>query len=173
MLSLRVHIRLTSYCQHMHRQANTKHARPSRLSKGPFVTATVLQATAEAIAAHKPAVAARQGEALQRRHAQQEWQRQRLADAAARQLRLDAIAAALGPKLERDPGRVLQATAASAAPAAAVGQAFRPVHGFTAQQVTRDPRFRLVEALREAGALRGGASSVGYLKQAMARLQGQ
>jgi hypothetical protein len=159
MLSLRVHIRLTSYCQHMHRQANTKHARPSRLSKGPFVTATVLQATAEAIAAHKPAVAARQGEALQRRHAQQ--------------LRLDAIAAALGPKLERDPGRVLQATAASAAPAAAVGQAFRPVHGFTAQQVTRDPRFRLVEALREAGALRGGASSVGYLKQAMARLQGQ
>lgn len=132
--------------------------------------AAAAQAAADAIEANRPAVAARQEEALQRRQQHQEQQRLAAAAAHARQQRLAAIAAALGPKLERDPVRVLQATAASAAAAPLVGQAFKPVHGFTSQQVTADPRFRLVEALREAGALRGGASSVGYLKQALARL---
>lgn len=128
-------------------------------------------ASAAAIEASRPVVAARQADALQRLQQQHEQLRQRASDAEARQQRLAAIAAALGPKLQRDPDRVLQPTAASAAEATAVGAAFRPVHGFTAQQVTADPRFRLVEALRAAGALRGGAGSAGYIKQAMARLQ--
>lgn len=125
-----------------------------------------------AIEASRPAVAARQAEALQRLQQQHEQQQQQAEAAAARQQRLAAISAALGPKLDRDPARVRQPTAASAAAAPAVGQAFRPVHGFTSQQVVADPRFRLVEALRGAGVMfNGGASSVGYLKQAMARLQ--
>lgn len=132
--------------------------------------AAAAQAAADAIEAHRPAVAARQADALQRRQQHQEQLRQRAAAAEDRQLRLAATAAALGPSIERDPERLLQATAASAAAAPEVGQAFKPVHGFTSQQVTADPRFRLVEAIREAGALRGGASSVGYLKQALARL---
>lgn len=128
-------------------------------------------AAAAAIAASKPAVEARQAEALKQLQQQQDMQRQRQAAALAQQQRLAAIADALAPRLPRDPQRVLQATAASSAAAPVTDPAFKPVHGFTAQQVVADPRFRFVEAMSGAGILQGAAGRAGVIKEAMARLQ--
>jgi len=45
------------------------------------------------------------------------------------------------------------------------------VHGFTTSQVVADPRFRVVEALRNAGVVLGSAASRGYVQQVVAGLQ--
>jgi chromosome segregation ATPase len=127
-------------------------------------------AAGAAMAAARTAVEARQGEALHRLQQQQEQARAAQAATDARRQRLAAIAAALGPQLARDPARLLQATAASSAAPRAQHPAFRPVHGFTTQQVVADPRFRLVEALRGAGLLAGAAGRAGYTRAAMALL---
>lgn len=142
------------------------------------------QAAAEARAAaeaamdaQKPAVAARQAMAWDKMQQQIEQQKQRQVELEARQKRLAALAEAFAPHVDRDPQRLLQATAASAAAVEAgaqevqdaAGAAFRPVHGYNTAQVVADPRFRVVEALRDAG-LTGGAAK-GYVQQVFSGMQ--
>eukprot|EP00878_Enallax_costatus_P012993 GHUV01013575.1.p1 GENE.GHUV01013575.1~~GHUV01013575.1.p1 ORF type:complete len:267 (+),score=153.64 GHUV01013575.1:114-914(+) len=139
--------------------------------------AEALAAAEAAIDAQKPAVAARQAMALDRMQQQIEQQKQQQAELEARQKRLAALAEAFAPHVDRDPQRLLQPTAASAAAVEAgaqevqdhTGAAFRPVHGYNTAQVVADPRFRVVEALREAG-LTGGAAK-GYVQQVFTGMQ--
>lgn len=134
-------------------------------------------AAAAAVEAQRPAVAARQAMSWDRMQQQIEQQKQRQVDLEARQQRLAALAETFAPHVTRDPQRLLQPTAASAAAVEAgvegvgiaAGAAFRPVHGFTTAQVVADPRFRVVEALRQAG-LTGGAAK-GYVQQVFSGMQ--
>ncbi len=72
-----------------------------------------------------------------------------------RQERLDRLRAMVAPRVEADPLRVLQPTAASSAQdeegrEQADGQAFRPVHGYTVKELYRDPRRDREPALSSA-----------------------
>jgi hypothetical protein len=87
------------------------------------------------------------------------------AAAARQEALLEALAAGVAPQVPRDPARLLAPTAASAAVAPPNGAAFHPVHGYNTQQLLSDPRFRVLEALGEAG-LRSTAAAV----DAVARL---
>jgi hypothetical protein len=110
------------------------------------------QQAAERIEAGRPAVAARQATALGRLQERRAARRVAEGEAAARQRRLDE--ATFHPEAEHDSLRVLRPTECSAAEAHAVGRAFAPVTSYTTQQLMRDPRFRLLDALGRAG-LRG------------------
>jgi hypothetical protein len=110
------------------------------------------------------------------------------AEACARERRLAALRALVAPDVPLDPARAMQPTeawvsrgeamerereaAAEAAAAEAAGgssasgagggpcavQPFRPVHGFTAEQVFADHRARVMEALVQAGGLHATAA---------------
>jgi len=126
--------------------------------------AAAARETAARMAAERPAVAARQTLALEQlieRHTA----RQKLEEAAlTRQQRLDALTH--HPEAAVDPLRLLQPTKCSAAEAQPEGRAFAPVHGYSTQQLMRDPRFRVLDALGRAG-LRGTVAAA----QAVAALQ--
>ena len=92
-------------------------------------------------------------------------QAEQQAAAARQQALLDQMAAAVAPLVPRDPARVSAPTAASSAITPPSGAAFCAVHGYNTQQLLSDQRFRLLEALGEAG-LRG----TDHAAQAISRL---
>ncbi|KAG2433326.1 hypothetical protein HXX76_008392 [Chlamydomonas incerta] len=84
------------------------------------------------------------------------------AEEEARQARLDRLRLLVAPQVEADPARLLAPTAATAAAQAAAEEmealrraglagAFNPVQGFTTEQVLRDQRFKVREALTRLG----------------------
>jgi hypothetical protein len=90
--------------------------------------------------------------------------REQAASAAAERRRaaLQRLAASVAPAVDSDPDRLLQPIASGTADAEVQGTAFRSVHGYTAEQVVRDPRFRVLEALAAAGpAARGRTAAAG------------
>lgn len=113
-------------------------------------------AAATRIAAEKPAVAARQVVAVERLINRQEARRKLEEAALTRRRRLDELV--FHPQAEADAERILQQTESSGARTEAAvnsnSNCFRPVHGFTTQEVLKDQRFRVLEALGSAG-LRG------------------
>ncbi|GFR52442.1 hypothetical protein Agub_g15016 [Astrephomene gubernaculifera] len=100
-------------------------------------------------------VEVRQAEYLERQEQAKERQEAAAAAAAARAARLARLAALVAPEVAADPARLLAHTAASNAALAAMGErsegAFHPVNGYTTDQVVRDQRFKIMEALAAVG----------------------
>ncbi|KAK9819857.1 hypothetical protein WJX72_003360 [[Myrmecia] bisecta] len=65
--------------------------------------------------------------------------------------RLDDLRAQVQPHVEVDPARVLAPTQASSASPAKTESVFLPINGFTTQDVLKDQRFKVLEALRKQG----------------------
>lgn len=88
---------------------------------------------------------------------QQEQQREEEERKRKQQERLDALRALVAPKVESDPTRVWKPTEASSAlgpqdeQEVQESQAFRPVHGYTSNELYKDARFKLTERLAAAG----------------------
>ena len=88
---------------------------------------------------------------------QQEQQREEEERRRRQQERLCALRALVAPKVESDPTRVWKPTEASSAlgpedeQEAQDSQAFRPIHGYTSNELYKDSRFKLTERLAAAG----------------------
>lgn len=102
------------------------------------------------IEAKKPLVERRQELIAQRRTAAAQREAQEAAAVAAREARLEAIRALVVTTAERDPARLVSATAASAAEDASAHPLFR-VDGYDMSALLKDSRFRIHMALAEAG----------------------
>ncbi|MEW5300931.1 MAG: hypothetical protein WDW36_003822 [Sanguina aurantia] len=116
-------------------------------------TAHVAAAAAHAQAAtNKERVEWRMSEYVGKLGQQKEVQVAQAAEGAAREARLDRLRALVAPHAVVDPARLLQATLASAAaPEGHAGIAFQPLNGYSNEQVYRDQRAKLSEALTSLG----------------------
>ncbi len=120
------------------------------------------RARAEAQAEEEAARQARQvvnKERVEWRHAEYLWKLDKAkeakeaaeSEARARAERLDRLRALVAPDVQADPMRVLLPTEASSAVDDKVPGAFKDVHGYSSEQVFRDHRMRVMEALQAAG----------------------
>ncbi|GIL90390.1 hypothetical protein Vretimale_18274 [Volvox reticuliferus] len=98
-------------------------------------------------------VEVRQAEYVARQEQARERQAVVEAEMLAREARLARLRALVAPEVEADPKRLLAPTAASAAvdPDKDAEGAFHPVNGFTTDQVVKDQRFKVFEALAVLG----------------------
>ncbi|GIL68190.1 hypothetical protein Vafri_21458 [Volvox africanus] len=98
-------------------------------------------------------VEVRQAEYVARQEQARERQAAVEAEVLAREARLARLRALVAPEVEADPQRLLAPTVASAAvdPDKDAEGAFHPVNGFTTDQVVKDQRFKVFEALAVLG----------------------
>ncbi|GLI63724.1 hypothetical protein VaNZ11_006785 [Volvox africanus] len=98
-------------------------------------------------------VEVRQAEYVARQEQARERQAAIEAEVLAREARLARLRALVAPEVAADPERLLGPTAASAAvdPDKDAEGAFHPVNGFTTDQVVKDQRFKVFEALAVLG----------------------
>jgi len=73
------------------------------------------------------------------------------AEERARAARLDKLRELVAPCVEADPSRVLLPTEASMGVDDKGGAAFKEVNGYTVDQLYKDQRFKVMEALQRAG----------------------
>ncbi|EFJ39597.1 hypothetical protein VOLCADRAFT_100783 [Volvox carteri f. nagariensis] len=102
---------------------------------------------------NKERVEVRQAEYLSRQEQAKERQAVAEAEALAREVRLARLRALVAPEVESDPERLLAPTIASSAvdPDRDAEGAFHPVNGYTTEQVVKDQRFKVFEALAVLG----------------------
>ncbi|GAX82191.1 hypothetical protein CEUSTIGMA_g9619.t1 [Chlamydomonas eustigma] len=111
---------------------------------------------AEQAGFHKSRVEWRHAEYLWKMDKQQEERAALEKQELERQARLDRLRALVAPHVECDPLRILKPTEASSSHdedlrELAESAAFRPVYGYTVQQLYKDPKFKLMDALQRQG----------------------
>ncbi|KAJ9520391.1 hypothetical protein QJQ45_000142 [Haematococcus lacustris] len=139
--------------------------------------ATAAAALAERAAEQAAQQASYNRERLQWRQAEQACKEEKAREAKeaqereaqAREERLARLRALVAPDVAADPARLLLPTDASSAVDEATPGAFRPMHGYTSEQMFRDPRFKVIKV--PGGAVLRGCKKT--KRKLLAHLQSQ
>ncbi|KAF5840245.1 hypothetical protein DUNSADRAFT_17348 [Dunaliella salina] len=100
---------------------------------------------------HKARTEARKMEYKSKQETRKQALEAAAAEERARAARLDKLRELVAPHVEADPSRVLLPTEASMGVDEKGGAAFKEINGYTVDQLYRDQRFKVMEALQSAG----------------------